>query len=234
MTSKLAQSLALSHEPLALYYAQDEPAEAKSFKKEKSAKSGWGCAMLLLGEALKGKTISFSRETCHCPGAAAGLGLTPPDHKSFPGGVEGFCHFLSSGNKFWEPGRTLAQKMLAGGANKEMVEEFLEGEGFKKTPELAKEYLESLPQIKAKGPFVILEPLSNTPTELTPEVVIMLADAVQISALVYQANFARKGLDNVRTPFSSGCQSLGMLPLAEAGEETPKAVLGLTDISARL
>lgn len=234
MTSRLSQALSLRYEPLALYYADVEPQEAKSFKKEKTGKGDWGCAMFLLSHALNGKTVSFSLDTCHCPGAAAGMGLTTGHYNDFPGGVKAFCYFLSSGNEGWEEGRAMAAKLREGGASQEMVDDFFKGEGFKKNPDLALDYMKHIPQLPPKGEFVILEPLSKALPDQTPEVVIMLADAVQISALVYQANYARKGLDNVRTPFGSGCQSIGILPMSEATLENPRAVLGLTDISARL
>jgi len=44
--------------------------------------------------------------------------------------------FLSIGNQDLDHGRAMIQKLSEGGAPKIMVEEFTEGEGFKKTPEL--------------------------------------------------------------------------------------------------
>lgn len=234
MSSRLAQALKLRYEPLAIYYAQEEAPEAKSFKKDQSVKGGWGCAMYLLSQALGGKTVSLSQETCHCPGAAAGMGLTTNYYDKFPGGKTAFCHFLSSGNEAWPEGREVAKKLSEGGAAAEMVEDFLKGEGYKKTPELALDFLERIPHLPPKGKYVILEALQKAWPNIIPEAVIMLADATQISALIYQANYARKGLDNVRVPFSSGCQSIGILPMYEGTQEKPKAILGLTDISARL
>lgn len=230
--SRLAQALSLRHPPLALYYTQDDPPEARRFKK--ANKGGWGCALFLLSQALQGRTISYSADTCQCPGAASGMGLAGDSYEHFPGGREAFARFLSSGNQGWEEGRAMARKLREGGAGPEMVEEFLAGEGFKKCPELALDYVRHIPAITPKGPYVVVEPLSMVPPANTPEVVIMLADAGQLSALVYQANFARKGLDNVRIPFASGCQTLGLFPLFEATREQPRAVAGLTDISARL
>ncbi|MDR1044592.1 MAG: DUF169 domain-containing protein [Candidatus Adiutrix sp.] len=234
MSSRLAEALSLRYEPLALYYARQEPAEARSFRKKSGVKGGWGCAMFLLGQALGGQTVSFSQDTCRCPGAAAGLGLTEANYDNFPGGVEAFCYFLSSGNENREEGLAVARKLKEGGAGQEMLEDYLKGEGFKKNPDLAMDYMGHIPQLPPpKGPYVILEPLSRAWAQ-SPEVVIMLGDAVQISALTYQANFARKGLDNVLIPFCSGCQSIGVLPLFEQTRESPKAVLGLVDISSRL
>ncbi|MDR2946984.1 MAG: DUF169 domain-containing protein [Candidatus Adiutrix sp.] len=227
----LVQALSLRHPPLALYYAPEMPPEAKSMK---SGGTSWGCAMFLLGPALEGKTVAFSLETCHCPGASQGLGLADRNDNAFPGGRETFARFLSSGNEHYEEGRMRGQKMAENGAAPDAVEEFLKGEGFKKNPELADDFLSGLPKAPLKGPVVILEPLSKVKPETAPEAVIVLADAMQLSALVVLANYARRGVDNVRIPFGSGCQSIGLFPMGEAAGEAPKAVVGLTDISARL
>jgi len=190
--------------------------------------------MFLLSQALDGNTVSFSRETCHCPGAVSGMGLADSHYDVFPGGREAFAYFLSSGNEGWETGRSVAEELKQNGAGGEMLEDFIKGEGFKKNPEMAHDFLENIPPVLPRGPFVVLEPLAKTLPEKEPEVVIFLADSLQLSALVYMANFARRGLDNVRIPFGSGCQSIGILPIYEGRQDEPKAIVGLTDISARL
>jgi hypothetical protein len=45
--------------------------------------------------------------------------------------------------------------------------------------------------------------------------------------------FYQPGNDNVIIPFASGCQSTCLIPWNEASRERPKAVVGMTDISAR-
>ncbi len=54
-----------------------------------------------------------------------------------------------------------------------------------------------------------------------------------MSAVVVLANYARPGIDNVRIPFAAGCASLALYPFYEAKQANPRAVIGLTDISAR-
>ena len=39
--------------------------------------------------------------------------------------------------------------------------------------------------------------------------------------------------DDVTIPWAAGCQTIGILPWAEARAPAPRAVVGLTDISAR-
>ncbi len=230
MPSRIAQELSLRHPPLTLSYAPEAPPEAKSFK----AGGGWGCVMFLLAQAARGAAVSFSRETCLCPGAVNGMGLGLTGNEDFPGGPEAFARFLSTGNQDWEPGRAAAEQMRANGADREMLEEYLHGEGFKKSPELTWEFMKGSPVIEPEGPVVLVKPLEEADYAAPPKVVILLADAEQLSALVVLANYGRSGIDNVRIPFGSGCQSLGLYPLYEAARAESRAVVGLTDISARL
>jgi hypothetical protein len=55
----------------------------------------------------------------------------------------------------------MIQKLSEGGAPKIMVEEFSEGEGFKKSPELVAQYLEEIPNIEPEGPYVVIKPLES-------------------------------------------------------------------------
>jgi hypothetical protein len=63
--------------------------------------------------------------------------------------------------------------------------------------------------------------------------VVFTVDADQLSALVILANYARKGMENVSIPWAAGCQTIGIIPWHEAKSDNPRAVVGLTDISAR-
>lgn len=189
--------------------------------------------MLLVAQAAKGKTVALTRGTCGCPGAAEGFGLEPSCPENFPGGRECFLRFLSIGNQGWDQGNAMIQKLTEGGAPKIMIEEFSEGEGFKKTPELVAQDIEEVPNIDPEGPYVLIKPLEDLASGEMPKVVTLLVNPDQLSALVVLADYARPGIDNVRIPFGSGCASLARHPFYEAEQENPRAVIGLTDISAR-
>jgi hypothetical protein len=64
-------------------------------------------------------------------------------------------------------------------------------------------------------------------------VVIFFADPDQLSALVILANYGRETNENVIIPYAAGCQTIGIYPYREAESDLPRAVVGLTDISAR-
>ena len=225
MHSNIVRALSLKFPPLAIFYAQEPPAEAKDLKPL--------CSMVLVAEAAKGKTVAITVGSCGCPGAGEGFGLEPSCPENFPGGHDCFLRFLSIGNRDWGHGRAMIQKLTDGGAPKIMVEEFTEGEGFLKTPDLVAQFLEELPNLEPEGPYVVLKPLEALASGEKPKVVALLVDPDQLSALVVLANFARPGIDIVRIPFGAGCASLALYPFYEAQQANPRAVIGLTDISAR-
>jgi hypothetical protein len=231
--SPLSEALGLKYPILTLRYAKEIPPGARTFKKAAKGSAHWGCAMYLLAQAFKGATCAFSAETSHCPGAAAGMGLKiqgPPD---FPGGPMGFANFLSSGNKESEEGRKLAEDLKENGLSEELLEAYLDGEGYKKSPDLVFRYMGSKPEAISEDPVLIISPLTEKDREDPPRVALALADALQLSALTVLANYASEEANNVRFPMASGCQSVAAIPLSESLREKPQAVVGLIDITVR-
>jgi hypothetical protein len=230
MESKIAEAIGLKYNPVAVVLADDKPENALQFKPGK-----WGCVMFLFANAARGKTAAFDAQTYGCWGGGVGLGFGNA-YEQFPGGVDCFTRFLSSGNKQWEKGRQVGEG-LAGAAGKEFADDFLEGERYVKNPELVDQWLkEELPIMEIKSRYVLFMPLSNTdPVADKPENVVFTVDADQLSALVVLANYGRQrqGMENVIIPQAAGCQQIGIIPWNEAKSENPRAVVGLTDLSAR-
>ena len=158
---------------------------------------------------------AIDAETYGCWGGGVGLGFGNA-YEQFPGGVECFSRFLSSGNKLWEKGRQLGEG-LAETAGKEFAHEFLEGERYEKGHEFVNQWLEDLPIMEMESRYVLFVPLSETdPAVQKPENVILTVDADQLSALVVLANYVRQGLENVFIPFAAGCRQIGIIPWNEA------------------
>ncbi len=107
------------------------------------------------------------------------------------------------------------------------------GERYVKTPEYARAFLESLPEIKVTTRYVVLKPLKLVTADDGRRAVIFLVNADQLSALVTLANYDRPTNDNVVTYFGAGCHSTVMFPINEGESENPKAIIGMTDPSAR-
>ncbi len=227
MESKIAAAVGLKFNPVAVLLTDVKPENALRFKKGK-----WGCVMFMFANAAKGKTAVFDAESYGCWGGGVGLGFGNT-YLDFPGGVECFTRFLSSGNIASETGREIG-KALEGTAGKEFAENFLKGERYVKSPELVEQWLEELPITDSDSRYLLFKPLSEIRPEVEkPETVVFLANPDQLSALIILANYARKGMDNVIIPWAAGCQTIGILPYREAKSGNPRAVVGLTDISAR-
>lgn len=228
MESRIAQALGLAHDPVALVWADEAPEGAVQFKEGR-----WGCLMWLFASAAEGKTAACDRKTFGCFGGGVGLGFGD-QYRNFPGGADCFFRFLSSGNAASDEGRAAGERVRPH-LREEAYEEFLHGEGYLKTPELAKRFAESLPVVEIPAATVVLKPLAAVDeAREEPQVVVFLADPDQLSALVVLANYGRGHNENVIVPFAAACQAIGIYPYREACAASPRAVMGLVDLSARL
>lgn len=223
MESKIAAALSLKFGPVALLWTDEKPDAAMQFKE-----GGWGCVMWLFANAAGGKTAAADRKTFGCLGGGTGLGFGN-QYLNWQGGVEAFCRFLSTGSAHLGLRReTIDSRREA------FVENLLHGERYIKSPELVRKFLEVMPITDIPARYVVLKPLKDVdPAKETPVVVIFLADPDQLAALVVLANYARESNESVAIPFCAGCQSIGIFPYREAKSQTPRAVIGLVDLSAR-
>ena len=201
MDSFIAGELALRYAPVAVLFAREKPPGCLQFKERR-----WGCAMMMLLAAAKGRTAAFDRKTFGCWGGGVGLGLRQ-SYEGFPGGFE---QFLSTGS----PER--------------------EGERYKKDVALARDLVANLKTFDVPAEVVVFKPLSQVDlARERPEVVVFFANPDQLSALFTLAHYGRKGDQNAFIAFGAGCQQMLLFAFHEARSETPRAVVGLTDLTAR-
>ena len=228
MESAIARAIQLKYQPVALLWSDEKPQGAMQFQEGK-----WGCVMWLAAHAAKGKTAVADIKTFGCFGGGVGLGFGN-QYKNFPGGEEGFGHFLSDGNANREGGKELAEKIkpfMRG----EAYDNFLHGERYVKTPALVKKFIESLPLTEIPKQYVVFQPLDNVDIKKDkPQTIIFFVNPDQLSALVVLANYERGDNENVIIPYAAGCQTIGIYPYREAKAKRPRAVVGLTDLSARV
>jgi uncharacterized protein (DUF169 family) len=228
MESKIAEAIGLKYSPVALMWSNEKPADAMQFSEGK-----WGCVMWLVAAAAKGKSAVAGVKTYGCFGGGVGLGFGN-QYKNFPGGEEGFCHFLSTGNAERPGGRELAEQIKPY-MTKESHDNFLHGECYFKSPELVEKFVNSLPLTEIPETFVVFQPLvAVDPAKEKPQTVIFFVNPDQLSALVVLANYGRGDNENVIIPYAAGCQTIGIYPYREAKSTKPRAVVGLTDLSARV
>jgi len=227
MNSRIAESIKLASEPVVLLWSDTLPEDAVMFEKGK-----WGCVISLVAAAAKGKTVAFDRETYGCPGGGVGLGFGHM-YQNFPGGVEGFFRFLSDGNENTPAGPAIALAMEKGGARKEFCDHFLRGERYRKSPELAKRFLELLPIVDIKARYVVFKPLSELAQAEAPVSVTLFVTPDQLSACVILANYDQARSDSVMIPHAAACQVTGILSYQEGISGSPRCLVGMTDITAR-
>jgi uncharacterized protein (DUF169 family) len=228
MESSTAKAIQLQYHPVALLWSNEKPQGAMQFQEGK-----WGCVMWLAAHAAKGKTAVADIKTFGCFGGGVGLGFGD-QYKNFPGGEEGFCNFLSDGNANKEGGKELAEKIKPF-MRAEAYDNFLHGERYVKSPALVKRFIESLPLTEIPEQYVVFQPLNNVDTKKEkPRTIIFFVNPDQLSALVVLANYGRGDNENVVIPYAAGCQTIGIYPYWEAKSAKPRAVIGLTDLSARV
>ncbi|MBE0467146.1 MAG: DUF169 domain-containing protein [Candidatus Desulforudis sp.] len=207
----------MRYAPVAVILTDEKPEGAVQFKEGR-----WGCVAALFAGAAKGKTAVFDEKTFGCLGGGTGLGFGN-QYVHFPGGIE---YFISTGNPD-----------LAGAPEGEAVvrrrPELAEGERYVKSPEEARKFVESLPVTRVPTTYVVFKPLDQVTPEERPALVSFLATPDQLSALVVLAHYDRGGERVVFAPFGAGCHTVGIIPLAEARADKPRAVIGLTDVTVR-
>ena len=224
MDSTIARAIKAEHEPVALLFSDELPQGAMQF-----AAGKWGCVMwLLVAAAAKGRAAAAGRQTFGCLGGGTGLGFGN-QYENWPGGIECFYNFLSSGNG----PRDGVLATPGPGLRRDAAGDLAFGERYLKDPATTKRFVDALPMANVPTRYVVFKPLSQVRAGERPEVVIFLVDPDRLSALVVLANYGRDGNENVIIPWGAGCQTIGILAYREARSERPRAIVGLTDLSAR-
>jgi uncharacterized protein (DUF169 family) len=227
MESQIAKAIQLQYQPVALLWSNEKPGGAMQFSEGK-----WGCVMWLAASAAKGKPAAADKKTFGCVGGGVGLGFGN-QYLNFPGGEEGFCYFLSSGNAGRPGGAELAEQVKPF-MTRESHENFLQGERYIKNPAGVRKFLDALPMTDVPSDYVVFKPLSDVdPTKEKPQTIIFFVNPDQLSALTVLANYGRGDDENVIMPYAAGCQTIGIYPYRESKSARPRAVVGMTDLSAR-
>jgi hypothetical protein len=109
----------------------------------------------------------------------------------------------------------------------------LEGERYKKSPELVKEHMKHQRPSKAPGDYIVFKRFDKMENGDKPLVVIFFASPDVLSGIFTLANFDATQPNGVIAPFCAGCGSIVDFPLKELQSPEPRAVLGMFDVSAR-
>lgn len=159
----------------------------------------WGCAIAMLAAAANGKIAAFTKETTPCLGGRAGLGF-----EKYPlGWIENFLSNVGERCERYKKNPDVAREFICGVSNA---------------------LIEKLPPRKK---YLLFKPLKLT--EETPEVIIFLVNADQLSGLVTLANYETARHDGAKILFGAGCAQTILYPISDKNN----CFVGLTDPSAR-
>ena len=174
-----------------------------SKKDQKDSKDTHRCLICNLNRVRNGHTFIFSANSPGCQGGLRYAGFSQKLRSEFE-------YFLSCGI----PGK-------------------LEGERYKKSPELVRQFLVNHPPFKAPAQYLIFKRWDTLGEENQPLAVIFYATADVLSGLFTLANFDIAHSHGVIVPMGSGCSSIISYPLLEAQSQDPRCILGMFDVSAR-
>lgn len=110
----------------------------------------------------------------------------------------------------------------------------MEGERYKKTPEMVREYMKKhAPAMKAPGRYIVFKRWDMLEKADNPEVVIFFAESDVLAGLFTLASFDEMEQNMVIAPFGSGCSTIVQYPYLEIKSPHPRAIIGMFDVSAR-
>jgi hypothetical protein len=109
----------------------------------------------------------------------------------------------------------------------------MEGERYKRDPELVKQYLVQHQPFEAPAKYLVFKRWDLLNQDDEPMAVIFFATGDVLSGLFALANYDMAEPDGVITPMGAGCASIVGYPLEQAAFEKPRCVLGMFDVSAR-
>ncbi|MDY0298092.1 MAG: DUF169 domain-containing protein [Acidobacteriota bacterium] len=165
--------------------------------------SGHECLIAALAKVREGHSLRFNKASVGCGGGKKFTGFSPQIGPNFE-------YFLSCGI----PGK-------------------LEGERYKKSPELVKESLGHAPSWTAPHRYIVFKRWDKLDEADHPDVVVFFATPDVLSGLFTLVNFDEAEPNGVFCPFAAGCSSIVMHPYLEKDSGRPRAVLGMFDVSAR-
>jgi uncharacterized protein (DUF169 family) len=164
---------------------------------------GHRCLIATLQKARKGDSLCLDAASIGCFGGKRYLGFAQTI-------VPNFEYFLSCGI----PGK-------------------MEGERYKKTPELVRLAMEQQQPFQAPARYIIFKRWDRLDQQDEPQAVIFFAKPDLLAGLFTLANYDEEVTNGVIAPFGAGCASIVYYPYHQIESLRPKAVIGMFDISAR-
>ena len=111
--------------------------------------------------------------------------------------------------------------------------ENMEGERYIRTPEMVKVFMKNQKTLPVNGKNIIFKRWDKLNDSDNPVAVIFFARPDVLSGLFTLANFDQTDPNTTITPFGAGCGSIIHYPYLESLSDTPRAIIGMFDPSAR-
>ncbi|MBN1549894.1 DUF169 domain-containing protein [bacterium] len=109
----------------------------------------------------------------------------------------------------------------------------LEGERYKKSPEMVKQIMSKMDDFKSPGKYLVFRRIDHFTEDETPNVIIFFAQPDVLSGMFTLSAFDEEDFYYVGAPFSAGCGSIILYPYLESLKPNPRCILGMFDVSAR-
>jgi hypothetical protein len=163
----------------------------------------WRCLIGDLGRVRKGQSLAFALDSITCSGGNTYSGFSKSRRPNFN-------YFLSCG-----------------------LEGVIEGERYKKSPELVEETMRHQPSFEAPGRYLIFKRFDHLVADDSPMVAVFFATPDVLAGLFTLSNYDEAEPNMVMAPFGAGCSSIVYWPLHELTAVHPRSVIGMFDVSAR-
>lgn len=212
MNNDLANLLHMEYSPVGVFYLDEKPEGVFEFPAGKRT-----CVVSMILMAAKGKAVVTCDENCMCAGGAVGLGF---------------------GNAFER--REHPTRYLLSTGTADMPEDdvcmlpphMAEGERFFSKPDIADEWKNQIPYGLDIDKHVLFAPQNVWTPEIVPDVVLLLLNPDQISAVVSMGSFRTGQSLQTIAPFSAACQSILHVRSEMDAPDAPM-IMGMFDVAQR-
>lgn len=209
MTTQLVEMLHLELEPVGVFLGN---ADATCDMQAQPGKRN--CVVPFLLSAARGKIVGIDEEGCTCPGGTVGCCFGDGFARKNPN-----IHVMLS-------------QGMGDAAPPQAPIHLVEGERFFCDADTALKWRNAMPFSDAGYPRVVFAPQSRWGEIGAPDLVLVFADADQLSALVTMLGFHNGRTINTIVPYGAACHSI-VFAVEQMQKEEPMAVMGLFDISQR-
>ena len=185
------------------WYYTDQLADPTPYPTLAASSGGDYCLIGKLNAVRAGQPLVYHAKASGCMGGKRYTGFSPKLRPNFE-------YFLSCGI----PGQ-------------------LEGERYKKSPELVTQLMADHPPFTAPGQYLIFKRWDMLTAQDEPQAAVFFATPDVLAGLFTLATYDVPSTHGVITPMGSGCATIVSYLLEEMASPQPRCVLGMFDVSAR-